>query len=261
MVDLIAKPFNLTMLGILLVNGLVIFLLWYFLRQKSETTRRNALLISSGILIIIYCIHRVIIFNDIRFLTLYGQNGFILRDTLPLHLCEIGMILIPISLLTKNEVLSSFCFVITPLGAALAIIYPAAPWDVTPIYDPIYIGYYLEHAFCIINGISLVTLGLFQPQMRLLGKTAVMIVAMTTLAHLINLGGALLGFEGVNYFYTVDPSGSFLLEIFYSLIPYKFWYMLFGIPISCIYYILLIGSMTLWSKRFGQPELESLEQI
>ncbi len=237
----IAKPFNLVMLTLLFFNILVIFLLWFFLHNKSERFRRNALLISSGLLIFNYLINRFIMFNDPSLLSLWGQDGYIIRELLPFQLCGLGMIFIPIALISKNEVLYSFCFVVTPLAAALAIIYPPTPYNITPIYNPSYFTFYFDHALCIINGISLVTLGLYTPKMRLIAKTTLFIVVLAFIAHLINLAGAAAGFEGVNYFYSLDPSGSGLLELFWSWCPYPYLYLLLYIPVLLIYYTFLIG--------------------
>ncbi|MGE4509146.1 MAG: hypothetical protein AB7D16_11040 [Eubacteriaceae bacterium] len=248
MTDLIAKPFNLTLLALIGMIGLVIFLLWFFLRDKSQETKRQALLILSGLLILSYTINRILIFNDPDLLTLWGGKGYILRETLPFQLCGLGMIFIPLALLTKKELLYSFCFVVTPLAALLAIIYPPTPYDVTPIYDPSYFTFYLDHAFCIINGISLITLGLYTPRMGLIFKTTFFVTFLAFIAHLINLGAAFIGLEGVNYFYSLDPEGSGLLELFWSFLPYPYWYLLLYIPVLLSYYFLFVGGILLIKK-------------
>lgn len=252
---MIAKPFNSVLLALLSLIALTIFLLYFFLRNKSQKVRRNALLISSGILVLNYIVHRIIFFNDPAMFAVYGQYGYLIRDSLPFHLCGLGIILAPIALLKKNDLLYTFCFVVSPVGALLAIIYPPIPYDVTPITDPCYCTYFLEHALIVINGLSLVTLGLFTPKIRLIGKITLLMVILSFIAHLINLGAPLLGFEDVNYFYTMDPSGSSLLELFWSWLPYPYLYLLLYIPVLVIYYFLLVGFVLL-IKKFRVPSLE-----
>ncbi|WKY44003.1 YwaF family protein [Eubacteriaceae bacterium ES2] len=248
MTDLIAKPFNLTLLALLGMIVLSIFLLWFFLREKSEKTRRNALLILSGLLILSYTINRILIFNDPDLVALWGGKGYMIRETLPFQLCGLGMIFIPLALMTKKEILYAFCFVATPLAALLAIVFPPTPYDVTPFYNPSYFTFYLDHAFCIINGISLVTLGLYSPRMGTIFKTTFFVTFLAFIAHLINLGASLIGLEGVNYFYTLDPEGSGLLELFWSFIPMPYVYLLLYIPVLLTYYFLLVGFVLLIRK-------------
>lgn len=260
MTNLIAKPFNLTLLGLLALIALAVFVLWFFLHDKNEETKRKALLISSGLLIVSYIINRILIFNDPSLVALWGGKGYYLRETLPFQLCGLGMIFIPLALLTKKEILYSFCFVATPLAALLAIIYPPTPYDVTPIFNPSYFTFYLDHAFCIVNGISLVTLGLYSPRMGLIFKTTFFVTFLAFIAHLINLGAAFIGLEGFNYFYSLDPEGSGLLELFWSFLPYPYLYLLLYIPVLMAYYFLLVGSISLVKKvrgRFEEPGLLS----
>ncbi|WKY48974.1 YwaF family protein [Eubacteriaceae bacterium ES3] len=254
---MIAQPFNLTLMALLGLIVLTIFLLWFFLREKDEKTRRKALLILSGLLIVSYTINRILIFNDPDLVALWGGKGYILRETLPFQLCGLGMIFIPLALVTKKEILYAFCFVATPLAAALAIMFPPTPYDVTPFYDPSYFTFYLDHAFCIVNGISLVTLGLYQPRLKTGLLTTFFVTFLAFIAHLINLAAAVIGLEGVNYFYTLDPEGSGLLELFWSFIPIPYVYLLLYIPVLLTYYFLLVG-FVLMIRRFQEGKEQSV---
>lgn len=169
-------------------------------------------------------------------------------EYLPLHMCSINAMLLPITVLSKNKVLGnlilSWC-----LGALIALVMNqvAAP---TKVFSRYFFVYYGSHTFEFIVPVLLFTLGLIKFDFKYIISTILITIAIYTAIHLINLGlneyfvaNNILGPNGnviqVNYMFSLDPSNP-ALAIMYSIIPYDYWYMYLAFPIIVVY-LLLIG--------------------
>jgi uncharacterized membrane protein YozB (DUF420 family) len=107
------EPFNALFIGIFAALIFILILASLFLRKKSIETRKKVLVIASlltliGFVIYKYCLSMDAEFDAIR--TSIGMGGFNWWGELPLHLCNINMILIPIAVLKDKRELLAFCF-------------------------------------------------------------------------------------------------------------------------------------------------------
>ena len=92
----------------------------------------------------------------------------------------------------------------------------------------------------VIEGLALVTFGMFRPRLRDLPGTVLSALIIAFVIFCINL---LLRWSGLhpkaNYFYSVETEGNFLLELFHSWIPYPFLYLLPSIIILGVYMLII----------------------
>ena len=123
----ILRPFNPVYLctfaffiALLVVSSLL-------LRDKSEKTRRVVLCIACIVTAIGFFFYKYFLSKDADFaVDNAAMGGFNWWGELPLHLCNINMLIIPIAVWRKSRPLMSFSFFLAPLGALMALLMPSA---------------------------------------------------------------------------------------------------------------------------------------
>lgn len=258
--SLIIRPFNGLFLGVFALFAVVFLVLSLVQRKHTEHSRRILL---SAIMIfatLCYFIYKVFLSLDTDYSAITeaaGIGAFSWWSELPLQLCNINLILIPIACLTKNRSLESFCFFTAPLGAAMALTMPCAGFECYSLLLPRVFGFYFTHFMVFFGGIALASFNIYRPKFRDLFRTVLLALFLTLGIFCINL---LMRVTGVNphanYFYCVETEGNFILELFYSWLPYPFVYML---PCSLILvpYMLIITALFQIRGKKKAPALEN----
>ena len=164
------------------------------------------------------------------------MGGFNWWGELPLHLCNINLILIPIAVLTGKRPLLSFCFFIGPLGALMALVMPGNGFEGYSIFLPRMLGYYGTHYVILVSALAIGVFGLYRPRFSDVPLAALTLLLLALVIFGINM---LLRTTGLhpkaNYFYSVETEGNALLDFFYRLIPAPFLYLLPSILILMAY--------------------------
>lgn len=233
------RPFNGVFFVTLGAFALLLILGSLILRRRREGIRRGAVVLACLITLAGFFVYKYFLSIDAQFRALNG--GFNWWDELPLHLCNINLILIPIAVLTKKKPLLGFCFFVGPLGALFALIMPDSHFSGFSLLLPRMLGYYGTHFMVIVAALSLVTLGLYRPRFKDLPFTVLALAAVALVVFGIN---ALMRYTGVNpaanYFYIWEPlQGVSLLELFYQWIPIPYLYMLPCIAIIALYMVIV----------------------
>ena len=243
----IIEPFNGVFFTAFAAFLLLLVLGSLALRGKSEGAKKAVLVTACVLTLIGFFFYKYYLSLDEDYNVLTGfKGGFNWWGELPLHLCNINMILIPIAVLKKSRPLMSFCFFMAPLGALMALIMPGAGFSGASLLLPRMLGYYGTHFMIVIEGLAIVTFGLYRPRFRDLPRTVLA-------AFLITLGifciDMLLRFTGLysnaNYFYAVETEGNFLLEIFHRWLPWPFLFLLPCVAILVVYMALITGGFAL----------------
>ena len=237
----ILHPFNALYLC---VFGLFLLLLVFsslLLRNRSEKTKSAVLAAACLLTLVGFILYKIFLSRDSSYSVITAEmGGFNWWGELPLQLCNINMLLIPIAVWRKSRPLMSFCFFLAPLGALMALIMPANGFDGYSLLLPRMLGYYGTHFMIFIEGLALAAFGLYKPRLRDLPRAVLTILVISFCIFLINM---LLRFTGLhpkaNYFYSVETEGNFLLEIFHSWLPYPFLYLLPSILILLPYMLLI----------------------
>ena len=249
----IMKPFNPLFFAVSAVFLLILVLSSLYLRRKSEETRRTVLVAACAVTFIGFFIYKYALSLDAEYNEIVAaMGGFNWWSELPLQLCNISMILIPVAVLRKSRPLMCFGFFIGPLGAFMALVIPGNGFDGYSLLLPRMLGYYGTHFMIVIAGWALVTFGLFKPRFSDLPGAAVSLVVLSLAVFCVNM---LLRWSGLNeranYFFTVETEGISVLEKFYSWIPVPFLYMLPSIGILLVYMALVTGIFTLADRLRG----------
>jgi uncharacterized membrane protein YwaF len=243
----IVRPFNGVFLLMFAFFLLLLVVSSILLRNKSEKLRQTVLVSACIVTMIGFFIYKYCLSLDEEFNVITASTGgFNWWGELPLQMCNINMILIPIAVLKKSKPLMSFCFFVGPLGAMMALAMPGTGFDGYPLYLPRMLGYYGTHFMIVIEGLAIVTYGFYRPAFRDLLPTILTTFVISFCVFLFNM---LLRWTqlhpNANYFFSVETEGNPLLELFYSWIPVIFLYQVPCVLILGVYMLLITSAFAL----------------
>lgn len=235
----VMEPFNAVFWVVTLCAVLLLTVASALLRKKSEQTRRRVLVGASLVTMAGFFVYKGFLSVDKEFDAIAAFNWW---GELPLQLCNINMILIPIAVCWNKRALMSFCFFVGVLGAAMAIVMPGNGFENYSLLLPRMLGYFGTHYAIVLEGLALVTFGLYWPRFRDLPATALALLLIALAAFGINM---LLRGTGLNpkanYFFTVEPEGNAIFEALYRLIPVPYLYMVPCVGILGVYMCAVMG--------------------
>ena len=254
----VIRPFNAVFLLTFAAFLVLLIAASLLLRKRSERTRTAVLVAACLVTLTGFFFYKYFLSRDTDFNVITASmGGFNWWGELPLQLCNINMILIPIAVLRKSRPLMAFCFFLGPLGAMMALAMPGNGFDGYSLLLPRMLGYYGTHFMIVIEGLAIACFGLYRPSFRDLPRTvlATFLIALGVFA--INL---LLRWSGLhpraNYFFSVETEGNFLLEIFHRWIPVPFLYLLPSIVIMGVYMSLVTAPFALADRLREKKEAE-----
>lgn len=214
----------------LLIGAGIIVGLYFLLRRFSAKTQTVVLgiLSFSGI--------GAIIFNLVTWGSPY--------EYLPLHLCSLTALVLPVAVFSRSKILGNL-LLLWSLGAVMALVVNTAQADFQ-ICSATFVFYFFPHLLEFGIPILLIALGLVKKDMKCIGSTLLITLCTVALVHFANVAlnsyftaEQILGPSGaliqVNYMYTIKPENP-VLALFWTLIPYQFWYLM---PVGLIVFVYL----------------------
>jgi uncharacterized membrane protein YwaF len=207
-----------------LVMGAVILAALYLVLKNKSAKFQTALLFPLS------CSGLVAIFYN---LAAWGSP----LEYLPLHLCSLNALVLPVAVLTRNKTLGNLLLVWC-LGAFVALV---ANFNMveTEVFGEVFNMYYFPHLFEFGIPLLLFKLRLVEKDETCIGTTIGITMFIYTLVHLcnvlINNWCISVGSDiRVNYMYSLAPDNP-LTALFYRLIPHYYWHMYLIIPIVAVY--------------------------
>ena len=248
---LILKPFNLAFFVLMVLGVFLIWLITKILKNANDTPKKATYVAICIVTIVCYFLYKYALSLDADFNIINAAyGGFNWWKELPLHLCNIHLLLMPVAVLTNKRPLLSFCFFVAPLGALMALLMPGLGFSGYSILLPRMLGYHLTHLMVIVEAILIYTLDFYKPKYRDIPGSVLMLLAVSLVVFGINL---LLRFTGLcassNYFFLMDTEGNPVLEILYGLIPYPFLYALPCALVVIVYALILTAILQKTSSR------------
>ncbi len=237
----IMHPFNRVFNLSLAAFVLLLVLASLLLRKKSEKAKQTVLVAACLVTLVGFFVYKFMLSLDRDYNVITAaMGGFNWWGELPLQLCNINMLLIPVAVMKKSRPLQCFCFFLGPLGAMMALVMPGNGFDGYSLLLPRMLGYYGTHFMIVIEGLALVCFGLFRPRLRDLPRAMLAALAISFCTFLVNV---LLRWSGLhpkaNYFFSMETEGNFLLELFHSWIPFPFLYLMPCLVILGVYMLLV----------------------
>ena len=252
----IMRPFNAVyfctfgfFIALLVVSSLL-------LKNKPEKTRRTVLAVACIITAVGFFVYKYFLSIDVEYdqVAYASMGGFNWWGELPLHMCNINMILIPIAVWRKNRSLMSFNFFTGTLGATMALMMPSMGFAGYPLFMPRLIGFWGTHFMVLIESIALITYGLYKPAFKDVPKTLLTIVIVAFCIFLIDLFIRTTGLNPrANYFFAMETEGNPVLNIFHNLVPIPFVYLIPCLLIIAPYMCLIIFCFTV-ADKFRKPD-------
>ena len=169
-------------------------------------------------------------------------------ENLPLDVTEICALVMPFVILFPRKGPANF-LLLNVLSAACGLLFNNAPesgyFSMTSIF------YYFPMMMSFSLPILIFTLDFSDLDIKYLPVTLGIGIALYTSVHFINMGinaycaaNNVLNWVGevisVNYMATIYPTTK-ILKAFYSILPFKFWYMAVGLVVVFIYLVLIYG--------------------
>ncbi len=212
----------------LIIAAAVIVAFYFLLRKRNNTVKTIVLFIFSfaGIAAMVY--------------DLLMWNSPL--EYLPLHMCAINALLLPIVVITKNKTLGNL-LLLWCVGALMALLFTYGQTEYE-IFGWTFFFYYVPHIFELGIPILLFVFGMVELDWRCIFSTLVLTIVIYTFVHFCNLAineycvvNNILDWKGelvqVNYMYSLEPEIS-PLPLFWSIIPYSYWYMYATFPIIAV---------------------------
>lgn len=220
------------------------------LRKASRKTKRWVLAGAFIFTFVAYWAYKVALSLDTSYEVIL-ERDFSWWAELPLQLCNINIMLIPVACILDNKRLYAFCFFIAPLAAFMAIAFPSAGFHDCSIFLVRNLGFYFTHWMIVIGGIAIASFGLYRPVFRDIPRTYLTLLCISAVVFgfdcLLNYG---CGYYFVNYFFALDPEGISILELFYNLVPVPGLYILVtGLTVLTPYILLVTGIFELCGKK------------
>lgn len=160
---------------------------------------------------------------------------------LPLHLCSINAMLLPVAVFTRNKTLGNL-LLLWCLGALAAVVlnYEMAE---TELFGAAFNVYFFPHIMEFGIPLLMVKLGLVKKDPKCIASTMVISMGIYTVVHFLNLlinnyciaiGDA----YRANYMFSLGPTNP-LVALFHKVIPHAYWYMYMVLPIVFVYLLLV----------------------
>lgn len=183
-------------------------------------------------------------------------------EYLPLHLCSLNAMVLPFAVYKKNELLSNL-LLLWSLGALVALVVNSAQAEYE-IFSFTFLFYFFPHVLEFGIPILLFKLGHVKKKLKYIWTTVAITLVAYIVIHVINvmlnaycLNNNIINpsqeLVQVNYMFSINPDNP-VLAIFYSWIPYPFWYMLPVIPIVIVYLCAIYAKQIL--EYFSNKKLE-----
>lgn len=174
-------------------------------------------------------------------------------EYLPLHLCSINALLLPIVVFTRNKQLGNLLLVWC-LGALAALVVNQAQANFD-VFSATFNFYFFPHVLEFGIPILLFKLKLVELDYKCIGSTLLLTILIYTGIHLCNVGlnayceaNQILNSAGevikVNYMYSMVPENP-LLALFYQWVPYEYWYLYLIFPIVLVYLVIVYSGQIL----------------
>ena len=227
--------------------------MYLLLRRKPQEKKRKILLAVAIFLMAMFYVQRFFMLTDPRFLEMYGSGWDAkIVNLLPLHLCYISLVLLIAGLAMRKEILLTFCFYVSPVGATMALLVPDVYVLDVSVLEPAVLMFYLSH-----GALAAIYWNMgFQGFARIDRKGAMNSVGIGCILYavmfVVNVIGQSCGIDSMNYFYSYKTDSNAALEIFWSLIPVPGLYLaLPSIVIATIWtsFVTLCAKLVKYIKR------------
>lgn len=233
---LIYKPFNTVFFGSIAAYSTILHFLLKFIKGKPLGVQRAFVCLFYIFSLFVFLAYKIAISKDTYYNNLLGFDKFNWLNELPLNVCNIVLLFMPVGVFINSRILLSICFFASLILSPMALIMPRQGFAGYSVTTPRVLGYLLTHFMAISAGVMLIYFNIYLPVASDLLPSFIITALISFIIYLINKFFRKTGLNPKsNYFFSVDTEGIPAFEICYKLIPYEFLYTL---PVLAVYAIL-----------------------
>jgi hypothetical protein len=216
-----------------------LFLALHFsLRGKTEAAQRKILFIICCFNIVLYVVYKA--YQAFY----YDGYDFVLVYNLPLHICNLNLILLlPMAVLKRNKTLMAYQVY---FGSALAFfaLYAIDPaFRGEQFFEFSCMVYYYYHSMLAVMPLLFLSFKMLTPTFKGTWRPSLLLIALTFVMHIVNMVFRATGLaEDANYFFTYGVRGDPFTEAFWRIVPYEFFFLL---PAFVILFVPYVFALTL----------------
>jgi len=208
--------------------------------SKQSEIRKRRFLIGFSLIGIVYYLWNWATFILVPHLIL---------ELLPLQLCDLAVLMMPIGLMSRNEKWMDFLFYVCGLGALSALVLMGLAEQDS--YYTMNLNFFFSHFAILMIPYLMVIWGMYDPKPSLKKaiRITIQLLILTAFMHGLNLYLHAQYDADAFYFFTIRRLGvevSPLLAWFAKLIPFDFWYMTLTLPILYLYMFLVYEVRQAW---------------
>jgi uncharacterized membrane protein YwaF len=244
---MIIEPFNLIhILSFTVLPAGLFCLLFLLLRNKTQDKQRRVLFIICCFNAALYAVYK---FYQAFF---YDGYDFIFAYNLPLHFCNLNLILLPLAIWLRNKVLMAYQIYFGTLLAFFALFTIDPAFRGEPFFEFTCLVYFYYHGMLAVMPLTLLAFKQCTPAFKTAWKPVALMVAVTFVMHIVNVTLRVTGLaEEANYFFTFGLRGDPFTEIFWRIVPFNFFFLIPALLVVFVPYICLI---TLPFHLKGKPK-------
>ena len=203
---------------IMAFGALLTALLPLLLRKKTRDEKRDFLYKLSMGTLVFFLLYKLWLFAD----PTYETTVF---EELPVNLCNIALILMPLAAKTDSRGLMGLLFFECPLGGLMALLMPSEGFYDVPVFLLRNIGFWGTHIMVLVLCISLVALDIYRPKLSDIPLSLAILFAVALCDHGLNAFLRTTVCPEANYLFTYGIEGNPVTELMMEWIPYPLLYL------------------------------------
>lgn len=147
------------------------------------------------------CVALLLVANEVFKQVCLQVGGTFTINYLPLHLCNINILMIVIHAWKPSETLGNFLYTICVPATIAALLFPS--WEKLPVLNFLHLHSFTVHIMLALYPLVLTVNGGIKPRAKAIPKCLLMLGALAAVIYCVNIG------LGTNYFYLMKaPKGS-----------------------------------------------------
>ena len=233
----------------LLPAGLFLLL---FLLLKDRSRGNKTIKTKMDILFAICCFNAVL-YVIYKFYQAHFYDGydFVFVYNLPLHFCNLNLLLLPLAIKTRNKTLMAYQVYFGTLLAFFALFTIDPAFRGEPFFEFTCLVYFYYHSMLAVMPFLFLTFKMFVPTFKEAWKPVLLLIFITFIIHIVNIILRTTGIASeANYFFTFGLRGDPFTEIFWRILPFNFFFLLPALVIVFVPYI--CGVVLLFKWKIGK---------
>lgn len=222
---LIMEPGSTAFFMMLAQTAVTVFIVYRIMKDKTKRQKQVFLSVFYAVNLLIFFLYKYALSVDPEYPGIMGIDKFCWLDELPLHICNIVLLLMTFVPFSDRRYLLADAYIFSILGGTVAVLLPVDGFTGCSALLPRVMGYYFTHMMVLSAAPLLRLLGFYEPSHRDIPKALGFESVLFVLTFCINIVLRKTGLDPIaNYFYSVSPPVAFFQPL-YDLIPVPLLYL------------------------------------